>query len=143
MRLGYSRVYSTKYVYPKPLPNHTKHFHMYPQIFRGTYQLMRGEMSSLTGASTIQNMYHNMDVTMAITNRYPIPNKEEAPGDAMEMSHNPLATYKSLEWLVVDEAAFSLDASSRNRWFIIPGPYHPTPIPTRPSTILWYGGSLR
>lgn len=40
-------------------------------------------MSSSTGDMTIQNKYHNSDVTMAIAQSQPIPKKEGDPGEAI------------------------------------------------------------
>lgn len=53
-------------------------------------------MSSLTGLITIQNRYHNMEVTMEMVNRYPIPNKETDPGDAMDQDYSGLLADETL-----------------------------------------------
>lgn len=47
------------------------------------YQLMRSEMSSSTGESTIQNKYHSSDVTTATPNSQPVPYRVERPWEAM------------------------------------------------------------
>lgn len=99
------------------------------------YQFTSGEMSALTGAITIQNTYHNMEVTMATPNSHPIPCREDAPGDAIDLDR--IYTDFPVEDMVLRLFASSAGVElSRNVQFITLGPYHPSAIPTRPSPIL-------